>query len=177
MTRPILIVPGWQNSKPAHWQSLWEAARPEARRVQMPDWEKPALEGWVTAMDAALVACPEAPVVVGHSLGCIALVHALQRQPLPVHGALLVAPADVDRAACPEELRGFAPIPLTPLPYPAHVVATADDPYLNADRARAFAHAWGARFTLKPDGGHLNATAGYGPWPEGERWLAELLLP
>lgn len=174
MTRPLLIIPGWQNSKPAHWQSLWEAARPEARRVQMPDWELPELEGWVAALDAALAACETPPVVACHSLGCIALVHAVQRRSHPIHAALLVAPADVDRPACPPELRGFSPIPRAPLPFRSHVIATADDPYLDPERARALAQAWGARFTLKPDGGHLNATAGYGPWPEGEAWLAEL---
>jgi predicted alpha/beta hydrolase family esterase len=35
---PILIIPGYQNSGPDHWQSLWEDMLPDARRVEMPSW-------------------------------------------------------------------------------------------------------------------------------------------
>jgi hypothetical protein len=174
MTPPLLIVPGWENSKPAHWQSLWEAATPGARRVPMPDWYQPDLEGWVAALDAAIASFDVPPVLACHSLGGITLVHWAMRHSRPVHGALLVAPADVDRAECPEPLRGFAPVPLRPLPFPTCVVASEDDPYLNADRAEVFARAWGSAFTRLPTGGHFNATSGYGPWPLGESLLESL---
>ena len=176
MTRPILLVPGWQNSGPAHWQSLWEAAHPEAVRVQMTDWDFPRCADWVASLDDALAACAEAPVLVGHSVGCIAIVRWAAHHNRAVHGALLAAPADVDRPACPEALRNFSPVPMGPLPFPSHVVVAADDPYLSPDRARAFAAAWGSAFTELASGGHLNATAGHGPWPLGEALLAGLLV-
>jgi hypothetical protein len=176
--RPLLILPGWQNSGPGHWQSLWETEY-SARRADMPNWEAPHRADWVEALDRDLAALHrdtgESVVVAAHSVGCIALAHWAERGTTPVAGALLVAPADVERGSCPEALRDFAPIPMRTLPFPSRVVAAADDPYLAADRAEAFARAWGSAFTLLPAGGHLNAASGFGPWPRGEAFLQEWL--
>lgn len=179
MNRPILLVPGWRNSGPGHWQSLWEAQLPDARRVEMPNWEFPRRAEWVEALDDALAlhlrfdGAP--PVLVGHSVGCLAIVHWAFTHQRPVHGALLVAPADVEREQAAEELRDFAPIPRGALPFPAQVVAAENDPFLDPDRARGFADAWRGRFTLVAQGGHLNAASGFGPWPKGEALLKELM--
>ena len=151
--RPVLIVPGYQGSGPGHWQTLWEEALPEARRVQMPDWEHPELEGWVAVLDAAVAACAEAPILVGHSLGCIALVHWAQRHARAIHGALLAAPADVERPGGLEALRPFGPIPQRRLPFPAILAASANDVFMTHDRAVALAGAWGARPGPQPGRG------------------------
>ena len=37
----ILIVPGWRNSGPGHWQTLWAAQLPGAQRVEQDDWLVP----------------------------------------------------------------------------------------------------------------------------------------
>ena len=42
-----------------------------------------------------------------------------------VAGALLVAPADVDREGAPDALKAFAPSPVNPLPFPSIVVASS----------------------------------------------------
>jgi predicted alpha/beta hydrolase family esterase len=36
----VLILPGWQNSGPDHWQSRWEALY-GYQRVQQHDWMRP----------------------------------------------------------------------------------------------------------------------------------------
>jgi hypothetical protein len=54
------------------------------------------------------------------------------------------------------------------------VVASDDDWFMSPDDAQALAAAWGSRFVLLARGGHINTDAGFGPWPEGERLLAEL---
>jgi len=46
------------------------------------------------------------------------------------------------------------------------VVASESDPFCAIDRARDFAHAWGADFRDIGPAGHINTAAGYGPWPE-----------
>lgn len=95
---------------------------------------------------------------------------------LAVRAALLVAPADVDSPAhTPPETRGFAPMPLARLPFPATVIASADDPYVAIDRARAFAAAWGARFVDGGTVGHINAASGLGDWAAGRRALDALV--
>ena len=88
-------------------------------------------------------------------------------------GALPVAPADVDSELhTPPEVRGFAPLPLEPLPFPAVVVASRTDPYVPFARARHFAERWRASFVDAGRRGHLNADSDLGEWPAGLRLLA-----
>ena len=174
MPRPVLILPGYDNSGPGHWQSLWEQAHPEYRRVQQKSWDAPVCDDWVAALDAAIAAAPAPPVLVAHSLGCITIAHHVTRHGRPIHGALLVAPPNVDDPDFPPLIQGFRPIPRAPLPFPSIVVSGSDDWFMAPDDARALAHSWGSRFVLLERGGHINTDAGFGRWPDGERLLAEL---
>ena len=36
----VLLLPGWQNSGPQHWQTLWEQ-RHGYHRVEQSDWDRP----------------------------------------------------------------------------------------------------------------------------------------
>ncbi len=111
---------------------------------------------------------------MGHSLGAIAIVKWAAIRRGRAAGAFLVAPADVEAFACPSELRPFAPIPRRPIPFPVHVVASHDDPYVTPARAAEFARSWGAAFTDIGTAGHINTDSGHGPWPEGRVLLDAL---
>lgn len=173
--RPILLVPGYSGSGPDHWQSHWERSYPTAVRVEQRDWLRPERAEWVEALDRAVAEAEAPPVLAAHSLGCLAVVHWAAAHSRPVAGALLVAPPDVEQEDTPEVLRGFAPVPLRPLPFPGIVVASSDDPYTSLARARAFADAWRARWENVGRAGHINTASGLGRWPGGERLLGELL--
>jgi predicted alpha/beta hydrolase family esterase len=175
-TPTVLVLPGYGDSGPEHWQSLWEAADPRLRRVQQRDWLEPRLDDWVAALEAAVTACAAPPVMVAHSLGCALIAHWVQRSRRTARSALLVAPADADAiAGMLEAVQSFAPVPLVRLPFPSIVVASDDDAYVTPARARAFAQAWGSRFVGVSGAGHINADAGVGAWPEGRALLDELL--
>ena len=173
----ILIVPGWSNSDEDHWQSRWERSLKTARRVDQESWLRPRRDQWVGRIIDAIAKSARPVVLVAHSLGVAAVAHTGARTPKGlVAGAFLVAPADIDNAAdWPEtegeyfdiEASGFAPIPLEPLPFPAALVASSNDPYCSVERARRFAEAWGATLVEGGDLGHINADSGHGPWPEG----------
>lgn len=174
----ILILPGWQNSGPAHWQTLWQEQNPGFRRIEQRDWETPQLGDWLQEIGGAVTASPPPVVLVAHSLGCVAVAHWMQMASGCaglVKGALLVAPADVDRYDTPWQLRNFSPVPMSPLPFPSITVASNNDPYLSADRARAFAAAWGSQFFDIGAAGHINGDSGLGDWPEGKRLLRMLM--
>jgi predicted alpha/beta hydrolase family esterase len=175
---PVLILPGYGDSGPDHWQSRWEAADPACRRVVQRDWLMPKLEEWLATLERHVAECESPPVLVAHSLGCSLVAHwgkgsgARAR----VKGALLVAPADVDSPAhTPDEVRSFSPIPLVRFPFPSVVVASTDDPYSTMDRAQLFARAWGSRLVTLSGAGHINADAGFGEWPAGRALLTELI--
>jgi predicted alpha/beta hydrolase family esterase len=172
----ILIVPGLGGSEPDHWQSRWERSRPDARRVEQADWNRPVRSQWVHRLADAVEDAPGS-ILVGHSLGSVLIAHlAAQRADLAIAGALLVAPADVDRARhISPQIGEFLPMPAARLPFPAIVVASTNDPYMTAERAQSLAGAWGARFVNVGPCGHINLRAGFGLWPAGERIFRELV--
>lgn len=175
MSPPVLIIPGLGGSGPEHWQSLWQARMPDAVRVEQADWDRPDRAGWIVALDAAVAAAKEPPVLVAHSLSCALVAHWAAAHRRPVHGALLVGPADVDSDThTPAEAHVFRPMPLAPLPFPTIVAASRDDPYVAFERSRAFASAWDAELVDAGKAGHINPAAGYGEWLAGERLLARL---
>lgn len=182
MTLPaILIVPGYSNSGPQHWQTLWQAAHSDYRRVEQQDWDNPHVTEWVETLDQSVrtVTANGVPVVfVAHSLGCLTIVHWARRLATPnstVAGALLVAPPDVEQTGTEDIFHSFVPIPLMSLPFPSIVVSSTTDPYTSSERARVFATAWGARFVDIGAAGHINTAAGFGLWPEGEQLLTDVL--
>jgi len=173
-----LIVPGWHGSEEEHWQSHWERSLPNAQRVQQKDWVNPDLTDWVDALDQLIRHTPGQVILVGHSLGCVTIAHWAQRsrtaQTGKVAGALLVAPADVERANCPDALTGFAPIPMQSLPFPSVLVGSSNDSAATAERAHALGRAWGSKVTILANAGHINVKSGHGAWQSGYRYLYQL---
>ena len=173
----VLVVPGYGGSGPEHWQTRWEA-RWGYRRVEQADWERPDPDTWGAALDAAVDAAHGPVALVAHSLGCVLVArwaHASTRA-ARVRAALLVAPADADEVAhWLDAVAAFAPVPLTPLPFPSLVVASQDDPYLEMPRARAFAAGWGAGLVDVGVAGHVNADSALGDWDAGHAVFGDLL--
>ncbi len=178
--RPLYLLPGWQNSGPTHWQSHWERLLP-ATRVEQADWEHPLRGDWMARLEEVLLAdealLGRPAILIAHSLGCqlVAAWAAHSRHTARVAGALLVAPPDTERADMPAVLAGWRPVPATPLPFRAMVVASSDDPYCEVERARRFARQWGAQFEPVGRQGHLNSHSGLGEWPQGRALLDRLV--
>lgn len=173
----VLIAPGWSNSGPGHWQTLWQRAHPEYVRVEQRDWERPDRAEWVATLDAAIARAPGPITLVAHSLGAVTVAHwAALATPAraKVTGALLVAPPDMERPGLIPGASGFFPVPMEPLPFRGILVASDDDLYIALDAARSLAERWGCQFVAITGAGHINTDAGFGPWPAGEALLASL---
>ncbi|TKD51206.1 RBBP9/YdeN family alpha/beta hydrolase [Sphingomonas baiyangensis] len=175
----VLTIPGLGGSGPSHWQSLWEEARPDTHRVELGMWNTPHRNSWITKLDQAIRAARAPVVLAAHSLGCLAVAWWAELSPQPygwpVAGALLVAPADVDRADAHPDLAAFAPSPRKLLPFPSIVVASSDDPWIELASARNLADAWGSHFVDAGAQGHLNAASGIGWWAEGQALLDRVI--
>ncbi|WP_414154488.1 alpha/beta hydrolase [Pseudomonas sp. BNK-43-a] len=173
-----LIVPGWQGSPDNHWQSHWQRSLPNSARVEQQDWLTPQRRDWVQALEQAIAAERSPVILIAHSLGCITVAHwAGQASPAllrRVRGALLVAPADVERPTCAPALRNFAPIPLHTLPFPSQVVSSDNDPAVSVPRALYLAKAWGAEAGLLSNAGHINVKSGHERWEQGFAYLYRL---
>ena len=169
----VLIVPGWRDSGPRHWQSLWTQSLPGARRVMQDNWVTPLREAWLGTIARDIAAIGGPVVLAAHSLGCIASVSLPREAVRNVVGALLVAPANPERRAV---LAGFAPVPCEPLPYPSVVVGSTNDPYCSARLTAAFAKSWGSEYVRLPNAGHINVESGHGDWPLGLALLQSLVV-
>jgi predicted alpha/beta hydrolase family esterase len=167
----IIIVPGWRDSGPGHWQSLWAERLSGAVRVQQDDWITPSRKAWVATLARTILQQDGPVVVVAHSLGCIATTHLPTDAVERIQGALLVAPADPERRAI---LSDFAPVPFQKLPYRNILVASSNDPFCPVRLAGAYARAWGSEFVRMQDAGHINIDSGHGEWPLGMALLQSL---
>src|SRR3990167_1363203 len=144
----ILLLPGWQNSGPEHWQSRWEQ-RHGYLRVEQHDWMRPLRGDWTARLEEVVVDT-DGPVV-------------------------LVAHGDVEQHDVAGYLPGWAPVVRQRLPFPAVLVGSQDDPYCRFERAQTLASDWGARFVDLGARGHINAESGLGDWPEGRALLQTLV--
>lgn len=167
----IVIVPGWQDSGPGHWQSLWAGRLPGVLRVVQGDWLAPKRKDWVDALSRLIEESPTPVVLVAHSLGCITVAHLPPALHSRIAGALLVAPADPERRAA---LYDFAPVPHARLPYRSILVASSNDPFCPVRLAGAYARAWGSELVRLQDAGHINVASGHGEWPLGLALLQSL---
>jgi predicted alpha/beta hydrolase family esterase len=172
----ILILPGWQNSGPDHWQSRWEAQH-GYRRVDQHDWMQPRRGDWIARLEDVILSTDGPVVLVAHSLGCIltAAWAQVSRSTARVQGALLVAPGDAEREALRPVLPSWSPIVRQHLPFPSVLVGSRNDPYCSFERAQGLASDWGSRFIDAGERGHINAESGLGDWPEGHARLLELM--
>jgi predicted alpha/beta hydrolase family esterase len=174
---PYLIIPGWGSSGPDHWQTHWERELAHATRVQMPDWIYPRRAEWVGALDRAIRASAEPPILIAHSLGCLAVAAWAARAQVVIRGAMLVAPPDVDRADAPVVLQDFGPVPREPLPFPSIVVASDNDRHASLARVARMARELGSQLTVMTAAGHINRESGFGPWPDGRALLRYFHAP
>jgi Predicted esterase of the alpha/beta hydrolase fold len=172
----ILIIPGYTNSGPDHWQSRWEAKLSTARRVEQAEWSKPLREDWVGRVAEEVNAAVRPVVLVAHSLGVPTAIHAIPHFRKKVAGAFFVAPPEVDNPAIrPKHLMTFGPYPRDPLPFPTLTIASRNDPFGSFEHADEIAASWGSLLIDAGESGHINAESGHGPWPEGTMVFAQFL--
>ena len=168
----ILMVPGYTNSGPDHWQTRWETKMKTARRVHQSDWHKPVVEDWTGSLIASVDETDGPIVLISHSLGGQVAVQAISQmssaQRDKIKGAFIVAPPDVENPAIrPKHLMTFGPYPRDPLPFPSLVVASTNDRFCQQEIAADMANAWGSAFVDARESGHINSDSGHGPWPDG----------
>ncbi|NVO15304.1 MAG: alpha/beta hydrolase [Rhodoplanes sp.] len=165
----LVLVPGFKDSGPEHWQSLWETGLPTFQRIAQRRWDNPDIELWIAAIARLLAERRRPAVLIGHSLGALASSCLAADGHRLVAGLMLVAPAEPARFEAEER------VPQTPLGVPTLVVASHNDPMMRFARAEHWAKTWTADLADLGEAGHINAEAGFGPWPHGLDLLAGLV--
>jgi uncharacterized protein len=182
----VLLLPGWLDSGPAHWQSHWETTPPTAHtytRVQQHDWQRPLRGDWQARLEEIIVnhiaqsaSSQRSIVLVAHSLGnhLVAAWARASSHTGAIRGALMVAPPDVTQADLPPDLYNWRTPILDKLPFPATCVISSNDPFCQRSAGLAIATAWGARCVQAGPLGHINGDSGLGHWPQGQALLTAL---
>ena len=167
----LVIVPGLHGSGAEHWQSWLHGQIAGAVRVEQEFWSVPDVERWADRIAETVDALGSGPhVIVAHSFGCLAALHATARYPgLGVAQMLLVAPAEPTRFNLANAL------PQAPLATRTCVVASDNDPWMSATNAHAWAQRWGSDWINLGNAGHINTESGYGPFPLAREWAAGAL--
>ncbi len=190
-----ILLPGWQNSAPDHWQSRWEAQLGYQRVIQH-DWMHPLRGDWITRLEDYVLLIDEHSarqirrlpaqntlkkeekniIFIAHSLGChlVAAWAALSKQKHRIKGALLVAPPDAQRGDFPQGMKSWRHPVLQPLPFPSICVISSNDPFCHLLQGKAMAAAWGSELFELGDKGHINAESGLLDWPQGKALITQL---
>lgn len=177
----ILIVPGYADSSPSHWQGVWLKHFPNAVKVIQEDWINVNRPEWVRTLDSAIQLALQPIILVGHSLGCSTILYWINSKESKksihkIKGALLVAPPDPHSEAYRAlSIKGFDPLPLNKLPFPSILVTSTNDPFLSVEQGRYFADRLGSEFINIGKKGHIGEHSGLGEWKEGKALLKKLL--
>lgn len=168
----ILILPGLGGAGEDHWQTHWQRAFASMQRVEQSNWEQPVFAEWSARLTEAVTRATQPVVLVAHSLGTSLTMRwsfEQREHARKILGAFLVAPTDRDRfdARPDSPVRGWGPMILERLPFPAMVMASRNDDRVSFDRAQQFAKAWGANFVDAGNLGHIGSAAKLGLWPFG----------
>lgn len=164
----LVLVPGFKDSGPEHWQTLWQGQVPALQRIAQRRWDNPDIELWIASIRRLIEARGRPAILIGHSLGALAsCCLAADGHPL-VAGLMLVAPAEPTRFEVEDR------VPVRALGRPSLVVASQNDSVMRYARAEHWSRVWGADLVDLGEAGHINAEAGFGPWPHGLALLADL---
>lgn len=159
-----------------HWQARWQQKLSTGRIVTPQAHYGPERAGWIDAIGKAVDASERPVVFVGHGHGIFAGIAAVPHIGRRVAGAFFAAPYDLGSEQAPVSAPHGWPAQIRArLPFPAMLVASRNDPACSYDAAEALASGWGALVLDAGKAGHIDAEAGYGPWPEGSMAFAKFL--
>ncbi|MBP0618549.1 RBBP9/YdeN family alpha/beta hydrolase [Cupriavidus consociatus] len=181
----VVIVPGFRDHMPDHWQTLLaERLREQGREVYIVpqiDHDQRLRSARVANLERVVRGIEGPIVLVAHSVGCLIAVHWARQAKREVQGVLLAAPPDFDTPmpagySDPQTLadNGWTPMPRERLPFPSIVVASRNDPIGAFENVRGMAQAWGSRFVDAGEVGHLSPADGFGVWEQAEELVREL---
>ena len=167
----VVVVPRWSGGPDSDFYPWLERSLPPGLRLErlaMPDPDQPLIDAWVSRVREALGGEAERArtILMGHSVGCMAAMRALDEAAVrPVHALLCVAGWWTVDEPWPS-IRPWIETPFDTAKVRAnarrvHLIVSDDDPFTSDHRATAarFERELGATATVVPGGRHFNGQA------------------
>jgi uncharacterized protein len=169
-----IIVPRWSGRPKSDWYPWLCRQLANVTTLDLPNPDAPTIEHWVGGVSSAILGLenPATTILVGHSVGCQALLQALLATKQPVAGVLLVAAwLDVD-TAWPSILPWLAPLDLAQaqtLATKRQVLISDNDPFTSnwQHNRQQWREAFAAEVTVVAGAKHFNM-------PQSQEVLAAL---
>ncbi|HYF28783.1 MAG TPA: alpha/beta fold hydrolase [Candidatus Paceibacterota bacterium] len=179
--RKVILVHGWDGTPNTGWFP-WLQRELEARGFvvvapQLPDTDAPRIATWVPALAEAIGTVGEHMYLVGHSMGCQAILRYLEALPAgqKVGGAIFVAgffrpltglETDEEREIDAE----WANTPIDTDKVRSHLpesfaLFSDDDPWVPAENAKDFRDRLGSETLIQHGQRHFNEGAGFTTLP------------
>ncbi|MFC4931220.1 RBBP9/YdeN family alpha/beta hydrolase [Massilia sp. GCM10023247] len=180
----VYIVHGYTASPGDHWFA-WLAGRLARDGVAvevlpMPDSSAPDAAAWDAFLDAAIARRDADTFLVGHSLGCIAIVRHLLRDRAARYGGMVLVAGFAESLAGLEELDGFvarvgAIEGVRATVGRRSVIAARDDEIVPHAATERLAARLDADFLTVEKGGHFLGREGFTSFPLVYEQLAAML--
>lgn len=185
MNRRVYIVHGFEGNPHGNWFD-WLCAQVKSTGAQaislaMPNPDKPSTTAWQFTLDQHIGEPDAHTFLVGHSLGCITLLHFLSRQQPQKIGGLLLAAGFADTLPPLPALNAYikAASPnfdiLRKIDMPKHCLVSDNDTHVPPELTLDMAAKLKSPVTHIPEGGHLMASDGFTQLPQAWEALKPML--
>jgi len=178
----VIIIHGYQGTAMGGWRP-WLKKELEARGFEvsvpaMPTPDAPRLEEWVAAIEGE--AAGKNCILVGHSLGCTAILRYLERVKKKVSGAVLVAGFAEKLGDGFEAVENFVDAPLDFAKVRKNcgrmvAIFSDNDPYVPLSQEKLFREKLDATTVMLHARGHFSSSEGTTKLPEALAAVLEVV--
>lgn len=182
--KKVFIVHGWSGSPDANWfpwlKDELSALGISADILHMPNTDFPKMDEWVKQLRTCIGVPNEEVFLVGHSLGCMAIMRYLESYGAneKIGGVLLVS--GFSRSIGIPYLDNFFEKPLDHEKVKQSVsritiINSDDDPYVPLAEGKFLEEKLGGKFVVLSNGGHINQASGFVTFPLGLEQLLQMM--
>ncbi len=167
----VVLVHGWNGPGEGHWL-YWLESELTKRGVDvvfptLPNANLPNRGEWIESLKKAVGEEKEL-ILIGYSLGCVAILRFLEQSDLVAKKVVLVSGFTSDLGI--SEISDFFKTDFnwpSVLPKSQNfvVINSDNDPYVPLAEGEKLANALGVGLVVEKNAGHITASSGFGPYP------------
>lgn len=145
-----LLLPGRFPAINRTWHSSCTALKLDCAQIDLGNWHNPSLAKWVLRLDLAIARSDKPIFLVAHDVACFAAcwwaAMAPKERTRQISGIILLAPPDLNGSDADPRFSSLPQVPCIPLPFPANVISSDNDPERPAALGQDLARRTGAQF-------------------------------